>query len=100
MPTTTIPGLKLIRHNASGVNEADDLSFPWLMEATFTPPEFLEIAFVFMHGGSEVIVVRSMSREALDEFISMNDLRNHPRLRRITITGPEGIEEEITGARG
>jgi hypothetical protein len=28
--------------------------------------------------------------DALHQFINRNDFRNHPRLRRLTITGPEG----------
>ena len=84
-----IPGIKLIRHNAGGINEPDDPSMPWKLEANFRPPEFMNVAFVLMHGGSEEIVVRGDTREALEEFVEENNLRTHPRLRRLTITGPE-----------
>ena len=53
------------------------------------------VAFIGLYGGSEDIVVRSMTKEALDEFIKENDLRTHPRLRRLTITGPDGFEEKF-----
>lgn len=84
-----IPGLKLIRHNASGVNEPDDPSYPYKLEANFRPPEFMNVAFVMLHGGSEEIVVRGKTREALEKFVEVNKLNTHPRLRELTITGPE-----------
>jgi len=90
----TIPGLKLIHHNVSGVNLPDDPSFPFKLEANFRPPEFMDVAFVLMHGESEEIVVRSMTKESLDKFVEMNNFHTHPRLRRLTITGPDGIVEQ------
>jgi hypothetical protein len=73
----TIPGLKLIKHNASNVNLPDDPSYPYKLEANFRPPEFMQVAFVFMHGGSEEIIVRGMTVEALNRFIDENNLRHH-----------------------
>jgi hypothetical protein len=90
-----IEGLKLIYHNAGGVNIPDDPSYPWKLEANFRPPEFMNVAFVLMHGGSEEIVVRGMTKEALEKFIEVNDLKTHPRLRRLTITGENGEVIEI-----
>jgi hypothetical protein len=84
-----IKGIKLIRHNAGGVNEPDDPSYPYRLEANLRPPDFMNVAFVLMHGGSEEVVVRGQTREALEEFAEENNLRTHPRLRRLTITGPE-----------
>ena len=84
-----IKGLKLIRHNAHNVNLPDDPSYPFKLQATFQPPELMDVAFVFLHGGSEEIVVRGMTREALEQFVEENKLRTHPRLRELTITGPE-----------
>lgn len=43
-------------------------------------------AFLF---GNEEICVRGMSREALDQFVTANDLKTHPRLIRMEITEPE-----------
>ncbi len=90
-----IPGLKLIRHNASGVDLPDDPSFPFKLEANFSSPKFMEFAFVSICGGSEEIVVRGMTKESLDEFVEMNHLSTHARLRGLTITGPDGIVEQI-----
>ncbi|MFZ5365938.1 MAG: hypothetical protein ACOZBZ_01460 [Patescibacteria group bacterium] len=89
-----IPGLKLI-YQTGGTNIADDPSMPYRLDANFRPPEFMEVAFVLMHGGSEEIVVRGMTREALEEFVEANDFKTHPRLRRLTITGPDGEVIEV-----
>jgi len=90
-----IPGLKLIKHNASNVDLPDDPSFPFKLEASFDPPQFLRMAFIGLYGGSEEIVVRGMTKEVLDELLDENHLRTHPRLRRFTITGPDGIVEQL-----
>ncbi len=91
-----IEGLKLIRLNTVGVSEMDDPSYPYKLEVNLSPPELVQVAFVVMlQGGSEELVVRSKSREAIDEFIRANDLRRHPRLRRMTITGPDALVEVI-----
>ena len=87
-----IPGIKVIRHNASGINLPDDPSMPYKLEANLRPPEFMIVAFIGLYGGSEEFVVRSETGEALEKFIEMNDLRTHPRLRRLTITTPNGVE--------
>lgn len=81
-----IKGIKLIRHNAGGVNEPDDPSYPWKLEARFSPPEFMMMAFIGLHGGSEEIVVRGETKESLEQFVEANDLRAHPRLRSLEIT--------------
>lgn len=82
----TIDGVKLIYHNAGGVNEPDDTSYPFRLEANFSPPEFMNVAFILMRGGSEKIVVRGKTREALEKFVDLNNLRKHPRLRSLDIT--------------
>lgn len=86
-----IPGLKLI-YQTGGTNEPDDPTLPYKFEANFRPPEFMSFAFTLLHGGSEEIVVRSQTREALDQFIRENDFERHPRLRWLQITGPNGVE--------
>lgn len=88
-------GVKLIRHNASGVNLPDDPSFPFRLEVLLSAPEFMDVAFILIHSGGEKIVVRGMTVEALDRFVKAENLRTHPRLRRFTITGPDGIVEQI-----
>jgi len=49
----------------------DDPSFPFRLVANLRPPEFMEMAFIGMYGGSEVIVVRGETREALEQFVKM-----------------------------
>jgi len=80
----TIAGIKLIRHNGGGVDLPDDPSYPYRLDATFRPPEFIKMAFLFMHGNEEIIV-RGMTREALEQFVDENELRSHPRLISLTI---------------
>lgn len=80
-----IEGIKLI-YQTGGANEPDDPSYPWKLYANFSPPEFMVMAFVGLYGGSEEIVVRGKTKEALEEFVKVNDLRRHPRLRRLEIT--------------
>jgi hypothetical protein len=90
-----IPGLKLILHNASNVNNPDDPSFPFKLEGSFRKPEFMEVAFILQHGPTEELVVRGMTLEAINKLIEENGFRTHPRLRKLTITGPDGLVEEI-----
>lgn len=85
--------LKLIRHNSAGVNLPDDPSFPYKLEIICSPPEFMEVAFVGLHGGSEEVVVRSKTKESLNNFITLNNFKTHPRLLHMTITGPENLKE-------
>lgn len=92
-PSDKIEGLKLIRLNSIGVHEPDDPSYPYKLEINLSPPELMQIAFIMLHGGSEELVVRAMTREAIDQFIEQNDLRHHPRLRRMTLSGPDGSHE-------
>jgi len=90
MADDIIPGLKLI-YQTGGQRQPDDPSMPYLLEANFRPPVFMNVAFV----RSEEIVVRGETRQALDKFVQANDLDTHPRLRKLTITGPNGVELEI-----
>ena len=90
-----IEGLKLVRLTGA-VNQPDDLSYPYKLDVNLRPPELMEVAFIMLHGGSEEIVVRAMTRDAIDRFVEANNLRRHPRLRRMTITGPDGPPEEIS----
>ncbi len=87
--------LKLIRLNSSNVDVPDDPSLPFKLEAVFSPPEFLIVAFICMHGGSEELVVRARTKETMDTFIATEYLRQHPRLRRLIVTGPDGVLEDI-----
>lgn len=90
----TIPGIKLIRHTGSIRDCPDDPSIPFKLEVNLRPPEFMEMAFIGLYGGSEEIIVRGETKEALDKFIEINRLREHCRLRYLTITGPDGVIED------
>lgn len=90
-----IPGLKLIKHNASNVDEPDDESLPFRLEASLRPPEFMTMAFIGLVGGSEEVVARATTMEAIEAFISEHRLRTHARLNSLTITGPDGVVEKI-----
>lgn len=89
-----IEGRKLIRLTGA-VSIPDDASYPYKLEVNLSPPELMQVAFIMLHGGSEEIVVRAMTKDALDQFVELNGLRHHPRLRRLTITGPDGLREEV-----
>jgi len=54
----------------------------------------MQIACVALFGGSDALIVRAQKRAAIDQFVADNDLRRHPRLRWMTITGPDGLREE------
>ena len=72
-----IKGIKLIKHNMGGINNEDDPSFgPYRLNATFRVPSFMEVAAVFIYGNEEIIL-RGKTEEALEEFISLNNLRKH-----------------------
>jgi hypothetical protein len=90
-------GLKLIRLNSARIDDPDDPSYPYKLEVNLRPPDLMQVAFVMLYGGSDEMIVRGMSREAIDRFVDVNDLHRHPRLRRMTITGPNDLREE-TGA--
>ena len=92
-----VPGVRIIKLNSYNIDEPDDPTLPWKLEMTFSPPEFMEVAFVLMHGGSEDLVVKAISREALDEFLRLEEqFKTHPRLLRMTFTGPDGESEVVT----
>ena len=81
-----IEGIKLIEHNMAGVKLPDDPAFGrFKLEVTFRVPEFMAVAATFIYG-REHIVVRGKTREALEEFVTLNKLRDHPRLQALEIT--------------
>lgn len=90
--------LKIIRLNTHGIDEPDTawtVTYPYKLAANLRPPEFMQIAFICLHGGSEELVMRGKTPEAINRFIAQNDLRQHPRLRVMIVTGPDGVLEEI-----
>lgn len=91
----TDPEIKLIRHASSRIRRDDDPTMPYRVEVDLCPPEFMVVTFVMLYGGSDEIVVRCATREAVDRFLDKLELRTHPRMRRIRIVGPDGAIEEI-----
>jgi hypothetical protein len=94
-----IPGLKLIfvTGNRDRVPEDEALvkEHPFRLDASFRPPEFMQVAFVMLYGGSEEIVVRGQSLEALEMFVEANGYKTHPRLSRLTISEPEASPVKV-----
>ena len=90
--------LKIIRLNSHRIDEPDATwaaTYPYKLTANLRPPEFMQVAFICLHGGSEELVMRGKTPEALNRFIAQNDLRQHPRLHVMLVTGPDGVIEEI-----
>lgn len=97
-----IEGLKLVYWTGRDLDDAhlhDDPDHPFKLYFNFSPPEFMGIAWIFAHGGSEEIVVRTKTREAIDEFMQRNDFYRHPRFRRGVLTLPDGKEEKLERRR-
>jgi hypothetical protein len=94
-----IENIKLIKLTSAYVNNADDPSYPYKLEANLRPPELMNVTFVMMFGGSDQLVVRGKTKAAIEEFIAFNDLTSNPRLRSLTITGPDDFREEIKKAQ-
>lgn len=87
--------VKVIRHPSSGINIQDDPSLPFKIEVNLRPPDFMNVTFVMLYGGSDEVLARASDRSAVDGFLDKHELRDHPRLRWIRITGPNGAIEEI-----
>lgn len=93
-----IEGLKLIRKTGA-VDIADDPSYPFKLEASFRLGDFMLGAAVSLGIAGEELVVRGMTEEALVKLVEVNDLRTHPRLRWLKITGQDGaIVDEVRAA--
>ncbi len=94
--STIIPGIQLLRQ--TGVLNRPDhtgaATMPYLLKVALRPPSFMAVTFVMLYGGREEIVVRGVTREALESFVALNDMRRHPRLVSLTITGPDDVNEE------
>jgi len=95
-----IKGIKLVRLNTQGINLPDDPSFgPWRLDAVFRPTEFMPFTFLSIHGPSENLCVRGKTKEALEEFVTLNQLRQHPRLSRLEIVYTEEAESDRQARR-
>ena len=95
-----IPGFVLIYHNHLVSDEGPvKATHPWRLYVNLRPPEFMEIAFICLYGGSEEVVGRGVTRKVLEKFLDEHDIRTHPRLRYYRITDPEGREERFEKQR-
>ena len=93
-----IEGLQLVYMTGGkldGSEDRDDTGYPYRLEINLSAPQLMVVTFVMLYGGTEKIVVRAKTREAIDAFIAKNDFRRHPRFLRMSITGPQGMREEI-----
>ena len=101
-PDTAAPpssSLVVILHVGGNINRPDDPSKPWCLDVRLRPPEFMAVAFVMIYGGAEIMKVRADTREELDAFVHELALLDHPRLTRLTITGPDGVVLTQDGRR-
>ena len=78
--------VKLIKHTS----DCDLPSLPFKLEVVLRPPEFLEVTWLGLYGGSEDIVARGDSAEELSVWADEHGLKDHIRLRRYAITDSEG----------
>lgn len=95
-----IPDLKLIHITGQfGSPNDDDPSLPYRFEANYSPPDFMTVTFIMLNGGSERVILRAKTREAIDTFIARNNVATHPRFRHYEITGPGALVERVERAR-
>ena len=93
-----IEGIKLISLTGQ-FNEPDDDTYPWKLVVDFRPPEFMQVTWALMYGGTEELVVRGMSRELLEQFLEAENFTFHPRLRKLVFYGPDGVADEVQPTR-
>jgi hypothetical protein len=74
----------------------DKVRMPWMLRATFSHGEFMRVTAVLLYGGCEEFVLRADTREKLEEAILANVWGTHPRRIRITLTHPDGHDEDLT----
>lgn len=98
----TIPGLAVIYANTQRIDnrsEEDPIAFPFKLYANFRHSEFMVVTAVMLYGGSEEFILRADTREKLVEAARVNEWPDHPRLRRLVLTMPDGTEELLAGSR-
>lgn len=81
---STIEGIRLV-YKTGSPKQSPDPAYPFELYLNLRPPEFMDVAFVMMYGGSEEVLVEGKTREALEEFARRNDFEHHPRFRRMEI---------------
>lgn len=81
--------VKLILHTGE-CERPDDPTMPFRLDLSMRHPEFMIVASVCMHGGSERVVARADTANELTDWMRTHGLDRHLRLNRWTITGPDG----------
>lgn len=89
-----IPGVKVVSVTGQ-FTEDEDPTLPWKVTVNLRPPEFMNVTFVMLYGGTEAAVVQAPTREELEKFLEAENMTTHPRLRNIVFNGPDGFEETI-----
>jgi len=89
-------GVRFVFATGSRDRFDEDPALPFRVYVNLRPPEFMQVTFVMLHGGSEEILVRAETLAWAEDFLVRNELSAHPRLRRIEITGPDGLKIERT----
>jgi len=85
MHDTPIPGLRLIKHKASGIDLPDDLSYRYCLAVVLRLPEFKPFAGIAIFDGTEQIVLLGSALDAVHEFMDRNQIKDHPSLARYHI---------------
>lgn len=96
--STPIEGLKVIYAPTYRIDERateDPIAYPFKLRAVFRHSEFMIVAAIGMYGGSEEFVIRAKTREAIEACITTNEWMDHPRLRSMVLTHPDGKEERL-----
>ena len=66
-------GVRLV-YATGQANFDDDLDLPFKVYVNLSPPSFMRVAFVMLHGGSEEIIARAESLEWAEDFLKRNNL--------------------------
>ncbi|MCK9567553.1 hypothetical protein M0R72_01225 [Candidatus Pacearchaeota archaeon] len=82
--------VKLIRHT-SECDHSDDPIMPFKLEMVLKVPEFMEVTWVCLYGGTEEIVARGDSVEELHAWMEEHSLKTHPRMSRYAIANNDGV---------
>lgn len=95
-----IPAVKVIYANTYRIDERsseDPKEYPFKLYANFRHSEFMIVTATMLYGGSEEFILRAKTREALELAVKENEWADHPRLRRIVLTTPDGKDELLYG---
>lgn len=92
MAQGAIAGLTIIYHSAGQVNIPDDPAYgQFKLVARLSGVDFMSVR----EPSDEVIILRTLTQTAMEKAITRLDLRTHPRLKSLVVTGPQGEIEKI-----